>query len=324
MTGAASRSASAGDARRPASDARPEPAQISGRSARGERAARAPRRAVGVRVPGAPAADRPRRASRSVGHLRGRRAGGRGERRRRPRRAAACGRSSAPVTTKVAFDDRARTSPPGRSSRAARRGRRPAGAARPGCRSRSRARASARPTPRRPRRACWPLPGPVVTIATPSLPGGARVAVGGVRGGLLVADADEPDRASRAAPPTAPGCGRRGARRRPRRPRARAARRSAGRRWASVDQTTRRRCGPRGQRGGGGLRLAPRCGELAARLVDPGAALRALRVGHGRRGRAAAWGERAKRATRLIRDMSGPPGSSWVAHPLQPSRLNGR
>ena len=36
-------------------------------------------------------------------------------------------------------------------------------------------------------------PGPVVVSATPSLPGGARVPVGGVRGGLLVADADEPD-----------------------------------------------------------------------------------------------------------------------------------
>ena len=37
-------------------------------------------------------------------------------------------------------------------------------------------------------------PGPVVVIATPSLPGRARVAVGGVRGGLLVAHADEADR----------------------------------------------------------------------------------------------------------------------------------
>jgi hypothetical protein len=36
-------------------------------------------------------------------------------------------------------------------------------------------------------------PGPVVVSATPSFPG-ARVPVGGVRGGLLVADPDEPDR----------------------------------------------------------------------------------------------------------------------------------
>ena len=48
--------------------------------------------------------------------------------------------------------------------------RRRAGAAPTGCRWRSPGSASATPTPRRPRRACSPRPGPVVVSATPSRP----------------------------------------------------------------------------------------------------------------------------------------------------------
>ena len=140
--------------------------------------------------------------------------------------------------------------------------------------------------------------------------GGTRIAVGGVRGGLLVADADEPDRASRAAPPTAPGCGRRGARRRPRR------RRSSSRStisWAPVGIGRSNHAAPvRTARlaSRGRLALGAALREPAARLIDPGAPLRALRVGHRRRGRSAALGRAREARERFIRDMSGPPGSA--------------
>ena len=109
----------------------------------------------------------------------------------------------------------ARTSPPGRSSRAARRGRRPGGAGCSGCRSRSRGSATATPTPRRPRRACSRRPGPWSSARRPRGRSLARSRRRRrrrpARGGRRRAGST-----TRAAPPTARGCVRPAGRSRPR------------------------------------------------------------------------------------------------------------
>ena len=120
-------------------------------------------------------------------------------------------------------------------------------------------RACARPTPRRSRRACWRRRDQVRDERDADPAGGAGVAVGGVDGGLLVADADEADRGRSAAPPRPGGCGLRGGRRRPRRPRARAPRPARRRRWAPgralADDVVQRLAG--GEAQGAGRRRGP-------------------------------------------------------------------